>query len=78
MFEFFAVVVVNMIVSYAIHALTAEKPKDATAGKLDVPMIDEGATIPVLFGEILIKEPGLVWYGDDSTVPIRAEGGKKG
>lgn len=70
---------VMMIVSYAIQALIAPKPKtmNATAGTLDVPKAKEGDPIPVLFGTMLIKEPNVIWFGDAATKEIKSDGGGK-
>lgn len=69
--------VISAVISYGISALTAPKAKGAEAGQLDVATAEEGETIPVCFGENIIKQPNVVWYGDASTVAIHSSGGKK-
>lgn len=72
--------VISAVISYGISALTAntQKPKGAEAGQLDIATADEGATIPVCFGENIIKQSNIVWYGDSSTVAIKVSSGGKG
>jgi len=33
--------------------------------------------IPVVFGEVLIEAPNVVWYGDSEAQPIYSGGGGK-
>lgn len=68
---------VMMIVSYAIQAAMAPKPKPPQAGQLDTPTAQEGDSIPVIFGTILIKQSNIIWYGDARTTPIRTKSSKK-
>lgn len=68
---------VMMVVSSALQAATQPKPKAPEPGKLDAPIADEGATIPVPFGTNIIKASNCVWYGDSRTEPIKSSGGGK-
>lgn len=70
---------VMLVVSYALQALTAPKQKMQVPdpGTLEVPKAQEGETIPIVFGTVLIKSPNVVWTGDASTTPIRVKGSKK-
>lgn len=58
---------VMTIVSYALQAAAAPKPKAPEAGKLDVPKAEEGSNIPVVFGTVVIKSSNIIWYGDART-----------
>lgn len=69
--------VVMMIVAYAIQVYLTPKPKNASFGQLDVPVAEEGATISVVFGTVLIKDANVMWYGDSGTKEIYSSGGKK-
>lgn len=73
------IALVMMIVSYAIQASNAPKntQKDAQAGQLDTPKVEEGEPIPVVFGTVLCKQAQVVWYGNASTQPIWSQGGGK-
>jgi hypothetical protein len=67
---------VMMVVSYAIQMANAPKPQDATAGNLDVPAPRPGALLGVGFGTNLKKDGNVIYYGNASTIPIYASGGK--
>lgn len=72
-----AYAVVMMIISYAIQSLLTPPPKNPEAGKMDVPLAQEGDPIPVIFGTVVLKTPNVVWYGDAATSEIQSSGGKK-
>lgn len=77
MFANLIVSFIMMIVSYALQAAMAPKPQKPTPGKLDTPTAQEGDSIPVVFGTVVIKQSNIIWYGDARTVAIRSKGGKK-
>ncbi len=69
-----------LIASYFISAALAPKPpvpKPAALEDFDIPLAEEGRAIPVVFGEVVLKSPSLMWYGDLRTTPIKQKGGKK-
>jgi len=68
--------VIMMVISYAIQMANAPKPQDATAGALDIPAPQPGALLAVDFGTNLVKDANIIYYGNASTTPIRASGGK--
>lgn len=68
---------VMMVVSYMLQAAAQPKPQTPEAGKLDVPTAQEGDSIPVVFGTVLIKKSNVVWYGDARAEPIYSSGGGK-
>lgn len=64
----------------AVSYLLMPKPKQASpaaAEKFEAPTVQEGESIPVLFGTRRIKAAAVVWYGDIKTVPIKSSGGGK-
>lgn len=71
------VAVVMMIISSIIQAAMAPKPETPKPGKLDVPVADEGANVPVAFGTNISKSSNIAWYGNASTKAIKKKGGKK-
>ena len=78
-FEFLYYYLVLMVVSTALQMAMAPKsngPK-LEAGKLDTPTAEEGASIPVIFGTVIIKSSNVVWYGDSKTTEIKASAGGK-
>lgn len=72
-----AVAFAMMVVSALITASMMPKPKAPEAGKLDVPIANEGDSIPVCFGTNIIKRSNVVWYGDARTEAIKTKSGKK-
>jgi len=69
-----------LIASYFISAALAPKPpvpKPAALEDFDIPLAEEGRAIPVVFGEVVLKSPSLMWYGDLRTTAIKEKGGKK-
>lgn len=75
--EFFIYAIVMLVVSYAITLSMMPKPEKPIAGQLDVPTAEIGGNIPVCFGENVMKQSNVIWYGDPGTSPIKAKGGKK-
>lgn len=64
--------VVSTIVSYLLQPKPAKPPP----GRVDVPTVEEGRKIGVLFGSRWIKGPHVFWWGDIRTTPVKAKGGK--
>lgn len=71
-------ILVSLVIS-AISFLLAPKPKTQTptAGALDIPDTKDGSPIPVIFGEVWIKDPHVAFYGSANAEPIVRDGGKK-
>lgn len=75
-----------LIISYAIQALTAKKPqgvadaKPAVLSDFTFPQHEEGTPQPVIFGDVWIEDPMILYYGNLSSEAIRSKssGGKKG
>lgn len=81
MFPQMVTALVMMVISSALQAIgrqQPEQPKQPEAGKLDVPTAEEGGSIPVIFGTVIVKKPNVVWYGDADTTPIKQSGGSGG
>lgn len=73
-------------VFWVVAALTAvsfllapkpQQPKVAAAEKFDVPTVQPGEPLGLLFGTREISAPSVVWYGNVKANPIRKKGGKK-
>lgn len=71
-----AIVIVAAVVAAAM-APKPPQPKPAALGDFDVPTAEEGRPIAKVFGEMLIRDPNNLWYGDLSSDPIKKKGGKK-
>lgn len=73
---------VSILVSIALNAIAylltpkPEAPK-VQPSTLDVPEPKDGQPIPVVFGDVWIDSPGVVYYGNERTYPIRSKGSKK-
>ena len=71
----------TQLILWAISALVSylltPKPPSARPGKVEIPTVEEGRKIGVLFGSRWMKGPHLFWWGDVRTTPIKAKGGKK-
>lgn len=68
--------IVSLIVSYALRPKPVI-PKPAAIEDFDIPMAELGRAIPVVFGQVLVKSPSVMWYGDLRSTPIQKSGGKK-
>jgi hypothetical protein len=53
------------------------QPKPPALEDFSVPTAEEGRPVPVVFGEVWITGPNVLWYGDLRSTPIRKKGGKK-
>lgn len=71
----FFVYLVLMLISYAL----APKPKiqNAAVQEGEVPSASASDPIPVVFGEVDIKQSNVVFWGDPDTKAIKSKGGKK-
>lgn len=70
-----AIMVVAAVLSYALAPKPIQPPKP-TLEDFDFPTAEEGRAVPVVFGEVWISGPNILWYGDLETTPIRVKGGK--
>lgn len=66
--------IIIFVVAIALSIALAPKPprpRAATISDFSLPTAEEGRPIPVVFGEIDITGPNVLWYGQLSTDPIR-------
>lgn len=74
---------VPMLISLAlmiIGYLLQPKPKAAKpdmASEMDSPTAEAGRPVTVLFGEITVKSPNFLWFGDKYYVQRSARTSKK-
>lgn len=71
-------IVVIFIALIAAIAL-APHPKSKPPPSLDdlqVPTAEDGREVIDVAGTVWIDDPNIIWFGDLSTLPIRASGGK--
>lgn len=70
-------IIAFMVISYALTP-KPPKPQPAAIQELsDVPVAKEGTPVPVVFGELALKAPNVVWYGNKSVDAIKSDGGGK-
>lgn len=74
--QFVVMLVVSFVLSYALAPKPAQPPKPSLED-FDFPTAEEGRPIPVVFGDVWISGPNILWYGDLDTTAIKAKGGKK-
>ncbi|MDE4924373.1 hypothetical protein PQH03_07000 [Ralstonia insidiosa] len=70
---------VIMVVSYILSVALKPHPQDppsATLQDVNVPTVDQGTPVPVVFGEVWVENWMVLWYGDLRVAPIKS-GGKK-
>lgn len=68
---------VMLIVSFALQSYFAPAPVTPVAGQLDVPVAQEGDSISVVFGEVLIRDANVIGYWGAQTSPVEMSGGSK-
>ena len=70
---------VMMVISNAIQMILMPRPEnnDAVVGDMDIPTAEDGKTIPVVFGTILLKDSNIIDYFDAQAEAIKSGGGKK-
>jgi len=71
---------VALLISIAISILTyviTPKPKASkpeAAKEMDGPTAEAGREIPVLFGEMTMKSPNCLWWGERSMLTYDVKG----
>ena len=58
-----AILVITSLISYALSP-KAPKSKPPSLEDFEVPTAEAGRPVPVVFGEVTIRGPNCVWYGD--------------
>lgn len=66
---------ISLVLSIAF-APDIDTPDAATLEDFDVPKVNQGKTLPVIFGTFLMKNVSVFWYGDLRTEPVRTNAGK--
>lgn len=66
------------IVTTVIGWLLTPKPPVPDPGKVEIPTVEEGRKVGILFGSRWIKGPHVYWWGDVRNTKIYSDEGKKG
>ncbi len=67
----FVMMIISSALNYYIGRRNRQKNRDAQVGNFDVPTAEEGKTIPVVFGTILVKDANVLDYFDPKTKEIK-------
>ena len=59
----------SMVLSKLLAPDSDEQIPEAYKEDEDIPTVDQGRTIPKVFGTVMIKSPNLVWFGDSKIIP---------
>lgn len=72
------VYIIVMVVALIAAVALMPHPKNAPASDADlqVPTVEDGREVMDVAGTVWIDDPNVIWYGDLSTQPIHADGGK--
>jgi hypothetical protein len=73
----FIVQIVVMIVCALISYAMRPKPKVPEAQKSNVPVVDDGKGIIIVFGTVWIDDSIVLGWKDLDPEPIKSKGGKK-
>lgn len=68
-----------LLIGVAYTATNQPKTQTPIAMTLDdvkAPVAEIGKEIPVVFGERIIADPNVVWFGDLRTKPVQTSSGK--
>ena len=71
-----ASVILSLITAIIFKPKSQAQPP-AGLNELKLPIAEDGAEIPVVFGCRYLRGANCVWYGDYRTTPIKVKGGKK-
>ncbi|MGM0913767.1 MAG: hypothetical protein ACQEXC_00415 [Pseudomonadota bacterium] len=61
-----AIAIILVMIAYALMPQPNTQKPD-TARDLEMPTSDAGRPVPVVFGDITIKSPNCLWYGQAKT-----------
>jgi len=70
-----AILIVSAVISYAL-APKPPVPKPAALADFSAPTAEEGRPVPVVFGDVWVTGPNVLWYGDLQSQPIKKKAGK--
>lgn len=66
---------ISLILS-SLFAPDTDVPEAASLEDFDIPMLNQGKSLPVIFGTFLLKSANVIWYGDLATTEIKTSAGK--
>lgn len=77
-----ALIVIAIVLAVVQYYITPkpkiENARPAGLGDFQVPTATEKRSVPVVWGDVIVRGPNVIWYGDYATKPYRqTEGGNK-
>ena len=76
MWQFFVGIAISLLATFVLRPKPQVQPP-AGLNEIKLPTAEDGREIGVLFGCRRMGGPNVIRYGDLSTEPIKAKGGKK-
>ncbi|MCD6706852.1 MAG: hypothetical protein LT080_10435 [Thiobacillus sp.] len=64
-------IILFVITSFVSYLLRPKPPAGPQPGKVDIPTVEEGRKLGVLFGTRWLKAPHVYWWGDVKTTAIK-------
>lgn len=70
---------INLILTPIFYLFSKKSKKAASTPDktFEIPSVEVGKNLPVLFGTRMIKSPKIAWYGDLRILKVKADTAKK-
>ncbi|PKL96783.1 MAG: hypothetical protein CVV18_00265 [Gammaproteobacteria bacterium HGW-Gammaproteobacteria-8] len=65
-----------LIVSTLLSIALAPKAVGPEAQKADLPVVEDGKPVEIVFGDVWIDDVSILWFGDQDQIPIKSKGKK--
>ncbi|HXE90477.1 MAG TPA: phage tail protein [Terriglobales bacterium] len=71
----FWLVAILFVATTAVSALLSRQRdvEPSAAGEFQVPVAEEGKTLPVIFGTCIVRDPNVVWWGDLAKNAVKSK-----
>lgn len=73
--SFLIIFIVALAVAVAVQP-KQPTPKPAGLADINVPTAEPGRPVQFAFGEVVLEDPNVVWYGDLTYRKIKTKSGK--
>jgi hypothetical protein len=71
-----AIMIIAAVLAYALRP-KPQAPAPASLYDVNLPTIEIGKPVSVVFGEVWIDDSNILWYGDLQNYPIFSQGSGK-
>jgi len=75
MFVYLAILVISSLLQYALRP-RVPAPKAATLSDFNIPVVQDGKPVAVVFGDVWVDDANILWYGGLGSQPIKKKGKK--